>query len=220
MLYRISHLAAGVGLFVALALTITVFATETHKKYMHQDPMKTRNEIIQGRLELLKSLKADAEFMSVDQELAMGTLATYRSTEAAPRLIELIMVKRSAKKKLSSLIAGSYSISGGARTRIDQSPQQNPAVRALVAIGLASIWAIRDKLDTVADNAQPKPELLELYAKVICGVFPDNQRHSLMLDMKERALKKHKLVYETLLKRPDMNPSRIIIHLEPDIEIE
>jgi len=208
MVRRISHMVAGVGVFVALPLTITLLAADTSKKSVHLNPITTRNKIIEENMRRLRSLRADAKFMSRDQEKAIGILATYRSTEAAPKLVEIIMVKRRARKS-SSLIGGA------SRTRFSK-PSEYPAVAALVSIGLPSVWAIRDNLDTFS-KAQPEVKRVELYAEVICAVFPSNLVRALGAEMKEGTPKKSKHAYDKLLKLPDMNPPRIRIQREPEL---
>lgn len=209
MIRRISHLVAGVGVFVALVLTITVLAAEAGTKSVHLNPITLRSKIIEENMRRLRSLRTDAKFMSEDQEEAIGILATYRSAEAAPKLVEIIMVKRRARKPFSLM-------SGGRRTRLGK-PSEYPAVAALVSIGLPSVWAIRDNLDTFS-KAQPEVKRVELYAKVIRGVFPSNLVRALGVEMKEGAPKKSKHAYDKFLKLPDMNPPRIRIQREPDLE--
>ncbi|GAF85049.1 unnamed protein product, partial [marine sediment metagenome] len=159
----------------ATRTTTQPFAPDTSRKSVHLNPIRTRNKIIEENMRRLTSLRADAKFMSEDQEKAIGILATYRSTEAAPKLVEIIMVKRRARKS-SSLIGG------GRRTRLGK-PNEYPAVAALVSIGLPSVWAIRDNLDTFS-KAQPEVKRVELYAEVILAVFPNNLVRALGAEMK------------------------------------
>jgi len=201
-----SLLMAGVGILVAL-VTVRGVATETNRKPASQNPIMTRDKIIEGNMRRLGPLRANAKFMSEDQEKAMGILGTYRSTEAAPKLVKTINVKR-RPSKLFSPIAGGY------RSRLSK-PNEYPAVDALVSIGLPSVWAIRDHLDDCG-KAVPDVKQLQLYAKVIRGVLPSNLVRAFVVEMKEGAPKNSKHVYDKLLKLPDVNPLRVRIQREPD----